>query len=160
MWLILIGGGIMAGKTLKSVQLGQKLILVGLFLQIISFGFFIVVAVIFHRRVFPYRKTSPIPWQKHMNALYLASALILVRSIFRVIEYIMGNDGFLLRNEAFLYIFDAMLMFGVMVGLNVVHPGFLANPRRDHGEPSLIQGQDGSQLSSFPERGQKTELTL
>lgn len=62
-------------------------------------------------------------WQKHLYALYVASMLILVRSVFRVIEYVMGNNGYLLKKEVFLYIFDAVLMFLCMVWLNMVHPG-------------------------------------
>lgn len=46
----------------------------------------------------------------------------MVQSLFRVVEYIEGNDGYLLRHEYYLYIFDAMLMFCVMVLFNVVHP--------------------------------------
>jgi hypothetical protein len=57
-----------------------------------------------------------------MMALYLASGLIVVRSVFRVVEYLQGFDGYLLRHEAYLYIFDALLMFLVMVLFNVIHP--------------------------------------
>ena len=64
-----------------------------------------------------------VDWQKHLYALYVASMLILVRSIFRVIEYVQGNNGYLLKKEVFLYIFDAVLMFLCMVWLNIVHPG-------------------------------------
>lgn len=39
----------------------------------------------------------------------------MVRSIFRVVEYIMGHDSYLLANEWPLYIFDAVLMFFVIV---------------------------------------------
>lgn len=49
-------------------------------------------------------------WQKVMMMLYAVSALIMIRSVFRVIEYIMGTDGYLLRKEWPLYIFDALLM--------------------------------------------------
>jgi hypothetical protein len=49
--------------------------------------------------------------------------LILVRSLFRVAEYVSGNNGYLLRHEGFLYGFDAALMLCVMVIFNVVHPG-------------------------------------
>lgn len=34
----------------------------------------------------------------------------------------MGNDGYLLNNEIFLYVFDATLMFLAMAILNIVHP--------------------------------------
>lgn len=57
-----------------------------------------------------------------MTALYIASIFIMVRSIFRVVEYLQGFDGYLLRHEAYLYFFDALLMFLVMVLLNVLHP--------------------------------------
>jgi hypothetical protein len=62
-------------------------------------------------------------WEKHMTVLYTASFLIIVRSIFRVVEYLQGFDGYLLHHEAYLYIFDALLMLLVMLLFNAVHPG-------------------------------------
>lgn len=50
----------------------------------------------------------------------------MMRSIFRVVEYLMGNNGFLLRHEYFLYSFDATLMFLVMVLFLWVHPSELS----------------------------------
>lgn len=50
-----------------------------------------------------------------MYVLYITNSLILLRSVFRVIEYAMGNNGYLLRHEVFLYIFDAVPMLAVMV---------------------------------------------
>lgn len=88
-----------------------------------------MVAVKFHisiSRVPAIRLCNELPWQKHMNTLYIASTLIMVRSIFRVVEYLQGFNGYLLHHEAYLYIFDGLLMFLVMVLLNVVHPGELA----------------------------------
>lgn len=46
----------------------------------------------------------------------------MVRSIFRLAEYLQGNNGYLLHHEAFLYVFDALLMFITMVIFNIVHP--------------------------------------
>jgi hypothetical protein len=46
----------------------------------------------------------------------------MVRSIFRVVEYLQGFSGYLLSHEVYLYVFDAVLMFCVMVIFNVVHP--------------------------------------
>jgi len=116
----------MAGGTLTSMQTGEKIIIGGLVLQVLFFGFFILTAVFFHvrlNRVPTTRSSSPgIPWRKHMRSLYVASSLILVRSVFRIVEYAMGNNGFLLRHEAFLYVFDAALMLAVMVWFNWWHP--------------------------------------
>lgn len=47
--------------------------------------------------------------------LYAISALIMVRSIFRVVEYLMGQTGYPLKHEWTLYIFDSILMFAVTV---------------------------------------------
>ena len=143
---------------------GETLIIVGLFLQLAFFGFFVVVAGLFHWRLV--KANSPnsmythasdglgtstslhglnsktnassepaqvsysrqglnindLPWKRHLYALYGSSALILVRSLFRVIEYLQGNGGYLLRHEVFLYVFDATLMLGVVVLFNWIHP--------------------------------------
>lgn len=57
-----------------------------------------------------------------MIALYVASVLILVRSVVRVVEYLQGYDGYLMRTEAFIYVFDALLMFVTMLVLQYAHP--------------------------------------
>lgn len=58
-----------------------------------------------------------------MRALYAVSVLIFVRSIVRVAEYVQGNDGHIITHEAFLYVFDALVIFLAMVTLNWRHPG-------------------------------------
>ncbi|KAH6912625.1 RTA1 like protein-domain-containing protein [Coprinopsis sp. MPI-PUGE-AT-0042] len=124
------GGGILAtGNTA-----GEKLVLGGLLFQIVAFSFFLLVAIAFdmeQRKRFRSRAGIPARkgwknvegWRKMLYALYAASILLLVRNTFRVIEYAQGHDGYLLRNEIWLYIFDSVLMFVLMVLLNVVHPG-------------------------------------
>ncbi|KAK2603315.1 hypothetical protein N8I77_009780 [Diaporthe amygdali] len=84
------GGGIQAAGTLKLYEAGEKIILVGLFLQIIMFGIFIVSAIVFHRRTV-LRPTieareGPVQWKNHIWTLYCVSCLIMVRSAFRVAE--------------------------------------------------------------------------
>ena len=68
-----------------------------------------------------------------MVGLYIASILILIRSVFRMIEYAGGNDGYIMSHEAFSYIFDAMLMFFAMVVMSVLHPSkVLGSARKEH----------------------------
>lgn len=116
----------MASGSLSSLHLGEKIVIVGLFVQIVFFGFFICVSFSFnlamHRLPTEKGEARHKIWHKHLNTLYLASLLIMIRSIFRVVEYIQGNDGYLLRHEYYLYIFDGVLMLAVMVIFNVVHP--------------------------------------
>lgn len=108
------GGGIQAAGTLELYDIGEKMIIVGLFVQIVIFGFFMVTSILFHTRLVknPTAASSEawVPWRRHLVILYTTSALILVRSIFRVIEYLQGNGGYLISHEIFLFIFDAVLM--------------------------------------------------
>jgi len=86
-----------------------------------------------------------------MVAIYVVSVLIFVRSVFRVIEYAMGNAGYLLRYEIFLYIFDALLMAAVMIILNVIHPGeitrLLESGSVGHSQLQMEEGAIGGQYS-------------
>ncbi|CEN60562.1 Putative Function: S. cerevisiae RTA1 gene is involved in 7-aminocholesterol resistance [Aspergillus calidoustus] len=124
------GGGIQSSGNMDSFKTGERIIVVGLFIQIFFFGFFIIVATHFYWKLRRYpipRASSPdIPWRKHLHVLYMASFLIMVRSVFRLAEYLQGNDGYLLHHEIYLYIFDALLVFVTMLLLNVVHPAEIA----------------------------------
>ena len=111
------GAGLMA--TDGNTSLGEKIIIGGLGIQIVMFSLFIVTAGIFHLR---YHRLSvgavtgdSAVWKPSLYMLYAVSWLILIRSIFRLIEFIMGRGGYLLRHEWTLYVFDSALMWGVMV---------------------------------------------
>lgn len=109
-----------------SQSSGKNIILGGLFVQIIFFGFFLVSAIIFQKRIGSHPTAQSvdvyIPWRKHLFALHASSVLILIRSIFRVAEYVGDTDGVLMTSEAFIYIFDGLLMFLMMVIFVVIHP--------------------------------------
>ena len=116
------GAGLTANE--KYRQLGEYLVIAGLFVQLIVFGFFVVAALVFHMRmrrdIAKESESRPnfspnIPWRQGLKMLYACSALIMVRSVFRVIEYVMGTDGYLLSNEWPMYVFDGVLMWAVQV---------------------------------------------
>ncbi|GES62993.1 RTA1 like protein [Aspergillus terreus] len=136
------GGGYMAAGTLDAMQNGEHIVIAGLAIQLLWFGFFVVVASVFHWRVVHQpRHTHPkelrsqssrFSWNSLMWALYIACALILVRSIFRVVEFVQGNAGFIMRHEYLLYIFDGLLMALTGIVLFVVFPGsFVSTHGRD-----------------------------
>ncbi|KAJ5316504.1 hypothetical protein N7508_001012 [Penicillium antarcticum] len=121
------GGGLLAtAKDQSKVKQGNNMIVVGLFVQILFFGFFIVVSFVFHRRMLatPLYAVgdTKIPWTSYMRVLYVASALVMIRSIYRVAEYVQGSDGYLQSKEVFIYVFDAALMLIVCLLFNVFHP--------------------------------------
>lgn len=117
-----------------TVKLGQNLIKIGLIVQLIFFAFFVITAIIFHTRLArnPTSATihNSIPWKKYLWALYASSVLIFIRSMFRLAEYSGGQNGTLLSKEWYSYVFDATLMWLVMVGFNVVYPGSIKRYER------------------------------
>ena len=132
------GGGVQAGGTLALFDIGEKMIVVGLFAQIAIFGFFVASAVLFHARLAaaptPASVSGTVPWARHLAVLYATSGLILVRSIFRVVEYLQGNGGYLISHEIFLYVFDALLMALVMVVFAIWYVDDLESVRGDDKE--------------------------
>lgn len=117
----------MATGSTSSYDLGENIVIAGLGIQIVVFGFFVYTAALFEWRMrrHPTKKVQDmpsLPWLKHLHALYWTSALILFRSLFRLVEYAMGNDGYLLSHEVYLYVFDSLPMFAVMLWLAWVHP--------------------------------------
>ena len=125
-------------KTQDATKLANNIVLAGLFLQVAFFAFFVVVTATWHKRmhVAPTSSSlaSTLPWARYLWILYLASFLIMVRCIFRIAEYAGGQEGVLLSTEVYLYIFDATLMFLVMVVFNVQHPSLVISRRKmyDH----------------------------
>ncbi|KAL5338328.1 RTA1 like protein [Aspergillus crustosus] len=101
----------------------------GLAIQLISFSIFWLTAVIFEKRI--WRKPTPdsrrpeIPRRKSLYMLYILGALIMIRSVFRIVEYVLGTDGYPLRHEWTLYVFDSVPMLVVMVVFFVWYPSKL-----------------------------------
>ncbi|KAE8140234.1 putative RTA1 domain protein [Aspergillus pseudotamarii] len=129
------GGGMLAqAKTQDSVKMGENMIIGGLFIQIIFFGFFIVVSIVFHRRMLStpmhHMVVTEVPWNRYMKVLYTVSVLVMIRSIYRVAEYVQGSSGYLQSKEAFIYVFDAALMFTCCIILNWWHPSKIVSARK------------------------------
>ncbi|KAJ2900338.1 uncharacterized protein MKZ38_002471, partial [Zalerion maritima] len=162
-------------------DVGEKIIVGGLWVQIVMFGLFAVTAVVFHvgfarrsptaRPCLPRPYTAsaspyggapgagrmggsgrPFNWRRVLFVLYGLSALILVRSVFRVIEYIGGSDGYLLRHEWTLYIFDSLLMWIAMVLFWWRYPSEIRPPGKQ--ERQRVEG------SSFEELGMSDRVDM
>ncbi|CAG9983982.1 unnamed protein product [Clonostachys byssicola] len=150
------GGGMLAkAKTQSDMSMGENIIMGGLFIQIIFFGFFIVVTYIFHRRIVlsptPASRSIGVPWPQFLYVMYAASVLIMVRSIFRVAEYAGGYSGPLQSSEAYIYIFDATLMFVVAVLFGIWHPGSMMAIKEKGAIP--LSGGDSNLYGNSPNYG-------
>lgn len=130
------GAGLAAGNDHQKV--GQIIVIVGLFFHLVMFGAFIYAAGIFHVRMNKRSRRDPLvstgvrmrqhdissnlPWRRCLRMLYACSALIIARLIFRIVEYIMGIDGYLMTREWPLLSFDAGLMLTVQLVFLVWYP--------------------------------------
>ncbi|KAF4978431.1 hypothetical protein FZEAL_5195 [Fusarium zealandicum] len=136
--LLLLGPALFAASIymiLSPERRGENIIIGGLGIQILFFGFFIIVTLMFHMRI-PGQPTQTSleitnPWKKLVLVLYVTSLLILVRSAFRVAEYVVGKDGELQSKELWVYIVDALLMAIATLLLNWFHPSRVINRALD-----------------------------
>ncbi|KAF5617307.1 Rta1 domain protein, partial [Fusarium tjaetaba] len=96
------GGGMLANAKSKGDQkMGQNIIIVGLAQSLCSIS----------------------PWKQFVLVLYIDSGLIMIRSLFRMVEYITGSNGALQSTETYIYVFDASMIFIAVALFNLVHPG-------------------------------------
>lgn len=124
----------------STENLGKGIVLGGLGVQVTFFLVFLSTSILVHKRLRdkPTTESTTAPWLKHMHALYFASLLISIRSIFRLAEFASGHEGTLMTHEVYLYIFDAVLIFGVSVCFNVVHPGDIIRKKSIVYEESMV----------------------
>ncbi|KAF5013711.1 hypothetical protein FDECE_310 [Fusarium decemcellulare] len=120
------GGKLVNAENPDDRKTGENIIIGGLTVQIIFFGLFMIVTALFHIRIHknPTSRASTIPtnWRKFLVIIYITSFLILVRSLFRMIEYIEGHDGELQSKEVYIYVFDAILIAAASILFNIFHP--------------------------------------
>jgi hypothetical protein len=126
------------------------MVLVGLAIQLIAFCVFSYVAFAFHRRlkVAPTQQSHECDpdWVKVMKMLYSTSALIIIRSVFRLVEFAVGLDGYLLVNEWPLYVFDTVPMLAVCIIFFWWYPDCLAGVRtKNKGEAVELESRGSEQ---------------
>lgn len=169
------GGGILATAKSKSDQkMGDNVALAGLGIQVVFFGLFIVTTIVFHIRINKQPTSASLgaiaPWRRLIWVLYVSSAFIMIRSVFRMVEFGMGNSGILQQNEGYLFGMDGALMFLVCASLLWCHPGqivqgykavegradvesFSTYPLADRGQQQMWKGGETTDDSSnYPER--------
>ncbi|SPO07481.1 related to RTM1 protein [Cephalotrichum gorgonifer] len=131
LWLFLqsgSGGLIAGGRNVPIMgRIGNGLVIACLFAQTLWFFFFVAVAVVFHRRMLRAPTAASqepnIRWEHYLHTLYAVGILVMVRSLFRAIEFIGGSGGTLMTSEVYLYVLDALLMFVAVALLHWRHPG-------------------------------------
>jgi RTA1 like protein len=123
-------------KTIATV-----LVLIGLAIQLISFALFGACAIIFHKRIRrnPTARSHRVgsKWLRGLYMLYAVSVLIIIRSVFRVVEYAFGTDGYPMAHEWTLFVFDSAPMTLVTVIFFSLYPSNLEQKLDGNGSIQL-----------------------
>ncbi|KAJ7359732.1 RTA1 like protein-domain-containing protein [Mycena albidolilacea] len=141
-----IGGSMTTSSKIDTINLGNKIVLVGLGVQLASFGLFTTLMIVFGLRVrtrfphvwratgsadfAPFSKDPAADWHILYYTLCLSCVSILIRSIFRLAEFVQGHKGYISTHEAFFYCFDALpLWIAMTLYCSVWPPRFLNTTR-------------------------------
>lgn len=118
-------GGLMA--QVDTSGLGQRVMLTGLFVQLLIFSFFLIISLNFYKRT---RGSitgccttlyGKIAWPKLFYLLLCAAVIITMRCVFRILEFAQGHNGYIASHEVYMYLCDAIPMLGVQVMFHFVH---------------------------------------
>ncbi|KAG1837912.1 RTA1 like protein-domain-containing protein [Suillus subalutaceus] len=110
-----VGGGLEVSTKVTTEKPGANVLLTGLVIQTLSFGFFMVLVVhAWHgilRDGFQLRQE---PWGPILWILMFSSSAYIIRCIYRVIEVAQGNGGYLVTHEIYFYLLDSQpLLIGI-----------------------------------------------
>jgi lysylphosphatidylglycerol synthetase-like protein (DUF2156 family) len=123
------GGAANLTTHANTAKHGVDLVVAGLFIQLVLLGFFFATAIMFQKRLGKHSTresyTTHAPWKQSIYMIYIASALIFSRSVFRVVGFIQRTYGYSMVHEWTLYVFDAVPMFVVAVIFWLCHPGYI-----------------------------------
>ncbi|KAK6363767.1 hypothetical protein TWF730_001183 [Orbilia blumenaviensis] len=140
-----VGAAIISANTdgtNPAAQLrGQDIIMAGLAIQIAFFSFFTGATIRFDTKT---RVSHPnAKWRVLVYCLYLSCTCILIRSIYRIVEFAQGWDGYLMSHEVYFYVLEALPMFPCLVAFNIFHPSkYLPEPKTtDEDQNIALEGQ-------------------
>ncbi|PLB55874.1 putative RTA1 domain protein, partial [Aspergillus steynii IBT 23096] len=112
---------------------GVGVLIGGLVLQLVTFTGFLVIVVSFHVATKMQGREVDRGVKKILVGIYIAGFSIMVRSIYRVIEFAMGIDAYAFNHEWPLYVLEAVPMLIAISVLGWYHPArwLQANARDD-----------------------------
>lgn len=124
----IIGGAMLASANNPAeAEAGKNVVLVGLGIQIATFGFFVLASIRFAIVLRTKLRAVPLPthpdWRLFLTVVNVASVFILVRTILRFVEYALGSSDYLSHHPWFFYFSDGLLVVLVAMVFIFVHPG-------------------------------------
>ncbi|CUA72432.1 mitochondrial intermediate peptidase [Rhizoctonia solani] len=110
------GGSMLSSDNFSSVKIGRTILIVGLAFQVVSFGIFMFIALAFDLKTRRSLGGKMNPIRPLIWTFYISAVLIIVRSIFRTIEFSTisfesdEQQGYIITHEWMFYIFDSLLI--------------------------------------------------
>ena len=119
------GAALLTSSDPNSVTTGSNILIGGLAFNLVSFTFFTVVTGYLHWRIRQQmrRPDANENVQAMFYALYGSIALLILRSIYRIVEFATGFLGYIATHEVFFHLLDTLpisLAFGLFI---FMHPG-------------------------------------
>ncbi|KAI1390473.1 RTA1-domain-containing protein [Hypoxylon trugodes] len=129
------GSAILASGDPSAISKSKTILLAGLITQIVTLSFFVLNSWHLYSRCkrdmfLVAEKDLRFNWHNHFRAILVVAPVMIVRSIVRTVEFLQGNTGFVASREVFIYVFDAFLMFFIMLVFLIIHPGRLVRDAR------------------------------
>ncbi|KAJ3389348.1 hypothetical protein CcCBS67573_g02908 [Chytriomyces confervae] len=128
-FLVQVAGSSILLSDRSKTDLGLRIMMAGLVVQVISFAVYLAIAIVFYRRAGKLvlegkpALVETKAWRTIFMTLMVSGNFVFLRSVFRIIEFSYGFRGFIATNELYMYVFDFGLMFLALVAFNVNHPG-------------------------------------
>ncbi|GAA5862979.1 hypothetical protein JCM8547_003638 [Rhodosporidiobolus lusitaniae] len=119
------GGSLYSSDNTDLYSTAKAVLITGFCVQIVGLGIFTLFAIMYHIRARQAGIPSG-PWTTCLWMLYFSAALVLVRGVFRTVEYASGQGGgrgYLLENEAWYYGLESLPILLACVLLSVSYPG-------------------------------------
>ncbi|KAJ3388200.1 hypothetical protein HDU84_000199 [Entophlyctis sp. JEL0112] len=117
-----VGSGMLVA-SISTYSLGNNILIGGLVLQVLCYIAFISIGAVYFARTRTVPTDDGGTWRRAYKALLASCVFVLVRSVFRVIEFAAGCNGPIASNEKFMYAFDFALILNAVGILLVFHPG-------------------------------------
>ncbi|KAJ9151320.1 Rta1 domain-containing protein [Pleurostoma richardsiae] len=149
------GSGVASSSSWSgsAADAGVGILIAGLVIQVVTFCAYGVILARFRSLVARLAVPgAPEGWRWVLRAVYVSSALILLRSVYRVVEFAEGVHGYAFTHEWMFWVFEALPMIVAITVFCIWHPAkYLGRDgRRRHVDGQELEG--GEQSSSDASR--------
>ncbi|ODQ67683.1 RTA1-domain-containing protein [Nadsonia fulvescens var. elongata DSM 6958] len=124
-------GVLLSASSSSAINTGNAIIQAGLAINLASFVLFLIFCSYFTYCIRKFVKSKAYPWAQYCTLLlWLSAFAILVRQVYRVIEFADGFYGSIAIHEVYFYVFDAVpifvagLVWCVFFPERFIYPGF------------------------------------